>query len=220
MLSTARQPGEVPPKVAYSAPAECSALRGPRILRMPIGLRVDTNAVFIYATTILYLTTVSQHGGDVTTVFPCASMAGADAITTASGSDAKRGAGHAILFEQVLHTIHACASAKQHAETLLAAADTGEELSVFPKAGKMLIFFSRGDDGAVDPCSFHGGGAAVGVEVADGKWVMQLCKEVPFGARGRAAQATFVTARRRHALEYCMNSVSGGDVVEHANASL
>jgi hypothetical protein len=127
---------------------------------------------------------------------------GVVAIMTAGGSDAKRGAGHAILFEQVLHTTHACASAKQHAETLLAAADTGEGLSVFPKACKMLIFFSRGDDGAVDPCSFHGGGATVGVEVADGKWVMQLCKELPFGARGRAAQATFVTARRRHALEY------------------
>jgi hypothetical protein len=135
---------------------------------------------------------------------------------TAGDSDAKRGAGQALLFEQVLHTTQACASAKQHAETLLAAADTGEGLSVFPEAGKMLIFFSRGDDGAVDPCSFHGG-AAVGVEAADGKWVMQLCKEVPFGARGRAAQATFVTARRRHALEYFTR---GGDVVEHANASL
>ena len=74
----------------------------------------------------------------------------------------------------------------------------GAHISGADPKGKKTDAGLRGDDGEVDPSSFHGG-AAVGAEATGGKWVMQLCKEVPFGARGGVAQPAFVAARRAHA---------------------
>eukprot|EP01051_Picozoa_sp_SAG22_P017619 SAG22_NODE_2763_length_2230_cov_1.861098_2_plen_395_part_00 len=261
LLGVPRQPTEVAPKVAYSAPRPGGGVQAAG-RRMPIGLHVDTNAVFTYATAIVYLSSVPQPGGDGATVFPIATAVGAPPAAADQAAEdpagTKRGAGQALLFEQVLHTTQAHATAEPHAAVLEAAADRGEGLSIFPEAGgwpngqhtaegqpravsghlrrslrsdrpgvcflvslsplfagKLLVFFSRRDDGHVDPSSFHGGAAVQSGAAAadgddadtgglDGKWVMQLCKEVPVGQRSEAARAEFVAARRRHVLDECV----------------
>merc|ERR1711879_6767 len=71
-------------------------------------------------------------------------------------------------------------------------------LSVSPLAGRLIVFFSRGPDGAVDPLSFHGGADVLPMSVNEslvacrsgqnisvdgalgGKWTLQLFREVPF----------------------------------------
>jgi hypothetical protein len=72
------------------------------------------------------------------------------------------------------------------------------------EAGKLMLFFTRGDDGDVDPYSWHGGAAVRGCSdgVSEGKWILQLCKEVPPALRGKVAQASFVSARRQSALSF------------------
>ena len=40
------------------------------------------------------------------------------------------------------------------------------------------------------------------VVVEAGKWILQLCKEVPPPLRGEVAQASFVAARRKCALSF------------------
>jgi hypothetical protein len=127
----------------------------------------------------------------------------------------------------------ALSASMRHADVLLRAAERGDGVSVYPEAGKLVIFFTRGDDGHVDPISFHGG-AAVGVKDSslkgansksegiqgqagqsatrpcgggdggDGKWMIQVCKEVPYRMRGAAAMASFVKARRDFAKQHCL----------------
>ena len=46
----------------------------------------------------------------------------------------------------MLHTSQAHTAAQPDADVLLAAAEAGEGLSVHPEAGKLLVFFSRGEE--------------------------------------------------------------------------
>jgi hypothetical protein len=68
----------------------------------------------------------------------------------------------------------------------------------------MLLFFTRGDDGHVDPYSWHGGAAvrSFSDRANEGKWILQLCKEVPPALRSKVAQASFVSSRRECALSF------------------
>ena len=78
-----------------------------------------------------------------------------------------------------------------------------------------MLFFTCDSEGQVDPCSWHGGAAvgdATGSAPAatdgegrcaeDGKWMLQVFKDVPPGARGRVAKAQFVSASRNRALSF------------------
>ena len=97
MCGIGRQPGEVPPKVVFSAPSEQRSAAVPPPRHMPLGLHVDTNAVGTYVTALLYLSTVPEPG-DGATVFPCARVGSpTDAV------DSFR-SGAALLKEQALHT--------------------------------------------------------------------------------------------------------------------
>lgn len=60
------------------------------------------------------------------------------------------------------------------AAALLRAGQRGAGLAVAAEAGKMVVFFSRGRGGGVDPLAFHGGADVVGGEPGTGKWTMQL----------------------------------------------
>lgn len=112
------------------------------------------------------------------------------------------------------------AAEKQARVLLNEASDEQNGISIYPEAGKLVVFFTRMDDGTIDPWSWHGGAAVVGGTAGpkqsggiagvnnstsaqyshEDKWMIQLCKEVPLPLRGEQAQATFVAARRRDAL--------------------
>ena len=93
MCGIARQLGEVPPKVVFSAPSSEALPQR----HMPLGLHVDTNAVGTYVTALIYLNTVPKPG-DGATVFPCAVMGSAADV----GNNFRAGA--SLLREQALHT--------------------------------------------------------------------------------------------------------------------
>ena len=238
LFNFARQHDEVCPKVHFSAPPNTipphlrptpskstggsgcdDGLPGMgSSTRMPLGLHVDTNAVGTYATAILYLSTLAQPTEDGATVFPCATPTSA---TPGAAPSAAVAAAQALLKEHVLHTehTHGDPNTERHANVLLDAAECRQNgLSIYPEAGKLVIFFTRGDDGLVDPFSWHGGAAVGAVGEAGGgcgtaltnddsdsdsdsddagKWMMQLCKEIPVPLRAEVAQASFVAARRR-----------------------
>ena len=72
---------------------------------------------------------------------------------------------------------------------------------VQPKAGAAACFWSLGDDGAVDPASWHGGARVVGGEVGssyfeNGKWTLQSFRQLPENKRD-ADRADFVRRSRR-----------------------
>jgi hypothetical protein len=102
---------------------------------------------------------------------------------------------------------------------------------VYPLAGKLVVFFTCDDAGEVDPYAWHGG-AAVGNghvgsinaatmenlgddnapttntsdknchDPASNKWILQLFKELPLGARSSSrAKGAFISASRRRAVE-------------------
>ena len=72
---------------------------------------------------------------------------------------------------------------------------------VQPKAGAAAVFWSLGDDGAVDPASWHGGARVVGGEdgpsyFENGKWTLQSFRQLPETKRD-ADRADFVRRSRR-----------------------
>ena len=227
IIGVERYDDETPPKVHYTAPGSAGgggdAGAGHR--RLPLGLHVDTNSTGTYATAILYLTTLAQPDADGATVFPCAAPALLPVTLCGDGGEAKakaaRAAAAGLLSDEVLHTASVPAYApkgtRRHADVLRHAAERGQGLSVFPEMGKLVIFFTRGDDGLVDPLSFHGGaavgtggacacGAGEGPCVCAGKWMLQVCKEVPAAMRSAAGTAAFVSARRGHVCLYADGS--------------
>ena len=73
-------------------------------------------------------------------------------------------------------------------ESVAKGAAKGGGLSIQPQAGRLLVFFSRMDDGEIDPWSWHGGGRLVEAVVEDGedsdvveKEILTLFKEVSYG---------------------------------------
>lgn len=97
-------------------------------------------------------------------------------------------------------TAEEAAALGEYAKILLRAAEESRGLAAAPVAGKLVVFFSRGPDGCVDPLSFHGGadvrrGDSVAADgLQDGKWTMQIFCETPLeippaAATGRRARA-------------------------------
>ena len=72
---------------------------------------------------------------------------------------------------------------------------------VQPKAGAAAVFWSLGDDGAVDPASWHGGARVVGGEggsyFENGKWTLQSFRQLPENKRDAEDRADFVRRSRR-----------------------
>lgn len=135
----------------------------------------------------------------------------------AAARSSARLAARSLLSDHVLHTARVTQAddprSIRHANLLVGAASLGQGgLSVYPEAGKLVLFFTRGDDGEVDPTSFHGGASVGDVgsgggsggdgdETTTGKWILQICKEVPSGLRGKVAMASFVAQQRNVALQ-------------------
>ena len=75
-----------------------------------------------------------------------------------------------------LRTLSRAATAAREDEA--AAAQDGGGIAVRPRRGRVVFFFSRLNDGSVDPMSWHGGADCLS---GDGKWTLQLFKELPEG---------------------------------------
>eukprot|EP00928_Gymnodinium_smaydae_P090675 TRINITY_DN74434_c0_g1_i1.p2 TRINITY_DN74434_c0_g1~~TRINITY_DN74434_c0_g1_i1.p2 ORF type:complete len:215 (-),score=40.86 TRINITY_DN74434_c0_g1_i1:317-961(-) len=193
-----RREEEPAPKVHYYAPAS-----GPR---MHSGLHVDTNGNSLrYVTAILYLSTLEPDIEDGATVFPVAGE---------KESAALRDAAETLISNGVLHTDLARSELEGPARALLSAAEARRGLSVVPEAGKLIVFFTCDDSGCEDPCSWHGGAVVKGdasASTASGKWILQVFKDLPRGARSGTAGAPapgapLVAAARRR----CVALASGG----------
>ena len=163
--------------------------------RFPSGLHVDTNARSRrYATAILYLSSLDDCE-DGNTVFPTAKVD----ITEDKCHEKLQNAAVSLLNENILHTDHAIQdNLVRSAEILL---NTSGGLSVQPVIGKLLIFFTRLDNGEVDPYSFHGAARVrPGQEGSIGKWTLQIFKELP---KGIAKSSTFIAERRSRLKSLC-----------------
>lgn len=172
------------------------------------GLHVDTNngSPFRSVTAILYLNDVPEECG-AGTVFP---LAGADS------DDARLQASQRLLREEICHTRGSAyrledgsdggsdggsggslkLTPTQEADAALlesveSTTASGEGLRIQPQAGRLLIFFSRMDDGQIDPRSWHGGERLLPAESESGlpstssavveKKIVTLFKEVSYG---------------------------------------
>jgi hypothetical protein len=156
----------------------------------PEGLHVDTNndAKLRSATAILYLNDVAPECGGAT-IFPLADAADADLGLCSARS---------LLGEQVTHTRQSMALAEvpmvpsttvsnsrtnsesqQHLEGRI----DGNILRIQPRAGRLMIFFSRTGNGEIDPRSWHGGERlrdATHPAAVTEKHIMTLFKEVHY----------------------------------------
>ena len=53
--------------------------------------------------------------------------------------------------------------------------EAGWQREVKPRRGRLVVFFTRADDGEEDQLSWHGGASVADAE----KWTVQIFKEVP-----------------------------------------
>ena len=177
MLQSQTTEAETPPNVHCTEPSAASGLT--------LGLHVDTNMKpDRFATALLYLRDVPAGGGGET-IFPL----GEDSMHPHPlASAAQR-----LLDCECTHTrpepelepaaARLCAAASalagmtsDSAEGLFSMPSRGAVVQ--PRAGRLLIFFTRLDDGEVDHTSWHGG---ADVTDSGGKWTLQYFKEVPKG---------------------------------------
>eukprot|EP00927_Polykrikos_kofoidii_P067771 TRINITY_DN63212_c0_g1_i1.p1 TRINITY_DN63212_c0_g1~~TRINITY_DN63212_c0_g1_i1.p1 ORF type:complete len:385 (+),score=47.79 TRINITY_DN63212_c0_g1_i1:168-1322(+) len=189
---TAEQPPRVhhysPSRFTVGGPAKVSAsAASAKAERMKWGVHLDTNGrPWRFATAILYLASLPK-AADGATVFPC------------SGDEVARLAGEALCKADQQHTGNIFdEDLEPEARALVGAAAGGRGLSVRPEAGKLVVFFSRSEDGAVDGTSWHGGARVIESAGAEGgKWILQFFKEVPMSYRSSADAVTrFVRSRR------------------------
>eukprot|EP00978_Attheya_sp_CCMP212_P042001 scaffold248791_cov44-Attheya_sp.AAC.1 len=137
------------------------------------GLHVDTNngSPFRSVTAILYLNDLPEECG-AGTLFPLAG---------AKSNDPRLHASQRLLMDEICHTrgsayhledgsedsdgnqVRTFLTPTQEADAVLlesvasTTTATGEGLRIQPQAGRLLLFFSRMDDGEIDPRSWHGG---------------------------------------------------------------
>ncbi|CAB9510246.1 expressed unknown protein [Seminavis robusta] len=168
----------------------------------PDGLHMDTNGqcLFRHVTCILYLNTIPEECGGAT-VFPLARALPNDPALLAS---------QRLLDENISHTnSRAVQEAGLTAEANLLesrigtnyAANTGDQtaIKIQPKAGRLLIFFSRTATGHQDPRAWHSGERIVSSRSSariTEKRILTLFKEVaytdkPGEANPGVAQTTF-----------------------------
>lgn len=167
--------------------------------RCHLGLHVDTNGdrEWRYATAICYLSPVPAGGR---TVFPCARPAEAQGPPEDEEMELVAAA-ERLLEAGVDHTdrvivLGQSPELRPEAETLVAAAEAGAGVAVAPEEGSVVLFWTRGVDGSIDPHSWHGG-EAVGEGAS--KWTLQKFKEIPVAARANAQElAAFVASTRRN----------------------
>ncbi|KAL3942397.1 MAG: hypothetical protein SGBAC_003391 [Bacillariaceae sp.] len=131
------------------------------IASCPEGLHVDTNndSTFRSVTIILYLNDISDECGGAT-VFPLANAKDKDPVMVAATR---------LLNDDIAHTRGPRAtlsdgislSTDRRADASLLEASVGTidapGLRVQPQAGRLCIFFSRLENGDIDPRSWHGG---------------------------------------------------------------
>jgi hypothetical protein len=168
----------------------------------PDGVHVDTNneCSFRSVTVILYLNDVQDGSG--ATVFPLARALETDPALAAS---------RRLLEERIGHTrscgaVRRAGAARADDAELLEARVSGGHgandttLRIQPKAGRLCIFFTRLDDGSIDPYSWHGGerlrqsqsSSDTSKPEAAVKRILTLFKEVYYGA-STAPQSTETT---------------------------
>jgi len=167
--------------------------------RCHLGLHVDTNGNrhWRYATAVCYLSSVPCGGA---TVFPLARLHSDEADPPSEEHIEDVAAAERLLESGVDHTDRVLmnsehSSRHDDALALVAASEARRGVSVQPELGSVVLFWTRRDDGSIDPCSWHGG-----EEVGDlcAKWTLQKFKEVPVVARkNEEALASFVATTRR-----------------------
>jgi hypothetical protein len=169
----------------------------------PDGLHMDTNneCIFRHVTVILYLNDVPTNCGGAT-VFPLARTLENDPALLAS---------RRLLAEKISHT-RSCGLVRRSGERRETDAKLLETrvggnfiedpnletaIRVQPKAGRLLLFFSRTADGKDDPRAWHGGERLLdGVDKNTGETVMTekkiltLFKQVDYGVDNPTAIAT------------------------------
>jgi len=93
------------------------------------------------------------------------------------------------------------------ANELLDAAEKRYGFSAHPEQGKLLIFFTTGDDGKVDPLSWHGGARVCSSGDFGGKWMLQIFKTFPPNIRSDKDLLAGFSARCRRPPEFVCDSV-------------
>ena len=179
----------------------------------PDGLHMDTNnqCLFRHVTCILYLNDVPEECGGAT-VFPVARA-------LSKNKDPALQAAQRLLDHSMSHTKSReiiTLGLEDEARLLESRIDsncvanptTGTAIRVQPKAGRLLVFFSRDDQGRPDPRTWHAG-ERIRPHPTDGsvteKRILTLFKEVDYTepqvdlstGGGAAAEAVVVVSRRQ-----------------------
>eukprot|EP00928_Gymnodinium_smaydae_P054777 TRINITY_DN38495_c0_g1_i1.p1 TRINITY_DN38495_c0_g1~~TRINITY_DN38495_c0_g1_i1.p1 ORF type:complete len:326 (+),score=47.79 TRINITY_DN38495_c0_g1_i1:53-1030(+) len=157
------------------------------------GLHVDTigDEQRRFATALLYLTDLKEDECGQT-VFPVAGAPPEAVVDAAielldSGVECTR---HVFTSEEDVDDSDALyTSQRRCSETLEARASevlaqhasssddfVGSALALRPRRGSLVVFFTRGTNGMIDPLTWHGSASVRGEAV---KWTLQTCKAVP-----------------------------------------
>ncbi|CAE8587904.1 unnamed protein product, partial [Polarella glacialis] len=159
------------------------------------GLHVDTfnDEPRRFATAILYLNDLHAADGGQT-VWPAAANAPAEVV------EAGKKLLHAGLESTLQPEGGAPAEALEAHAAQVLRAHTGEQdllserqgLSLRPRCGSLVVFFTRGLDGKVDPRSWHGSAA---VRKHADKWTLQTFKAMPVGKENNDTTCLFAAER-------------------------
>ncbi|KAF4698463.1 hypothetical protein FOZ62_024844 [Perkinsus olseni] len=166
--------GEVPLVTMLTPPSKQPANDGER--RLHLGLHVDTNGnrPFRFCTAIIYLSDVSE-GGE--TVFPVKSTS--PELVMGAQMLLKSGVDHLDKVDE-----KSPEGIRVVADMLETATSAPDAFTVQARKGRLVLFYTRGDRGEIDPLSWHGGAT---VHCSGGKpamkWTLQKFKEIPVDAR-------------------------------------